>query len=49
MEGGIVLIDLLKAGVPLVLAIWLINRAVRARTALEEMSRRLDFRLKCCA
>lgn len=42
MEGGIALIILLVLGVPLVVAIWLIVRAVQAGSRIEELGRRLD-------
>lgn len=41
MEGGIVLIILLVLGVPIVVAIWLIARAVQAGNRLDEISQRL--------
>jgi uncharacterized membrane protein len=41
MEGGIVLIILLVIGVPLVVAIWLITRAIQAGNEISELSRRL--------
>jgi len=41
MEGGIVIIILLVIGVPLVIAIWLITRAIQAGNEISELSRRL--------
>ena len=43
MDGGIVLIVLLVLGVPLVVAIWLIVRAINAANDLKELSRRLGY------
>src|SRR5215469_17716230 len=40
-EGGIVLIILLILGVPILVAIWLISRAVQAGRRIEELSQRL--------
>jgi uncharacterized membrane protein len=41
MDGGIVLIILIFLGVPLVVAIWLIVRAVSSKSEIQELSRRL--------
>jgi len=42
MEASIALIVLLILGVPLALAIWLITPAVRAKSQIENLSRRVD-------
>src|SRR4051812_42962716 len=39
--GGIILVVLLILGAPLALAVWLIVRAVEARSRVEEISQRL--------
>ena len=52
MDSGIALVVLVILGIPILLAIWLIVRAVNARNRIEELSRRLGelesevFRLK---
>jgi len=42
-EGGIVFIILLILGVPVLVAIWLIVRAISAGSKIEELTRRLGF------
>src|ERR1017187_819244 len=42
MEQAIPLIIVLVLGIPIVLAIWLVVRAVSARRRIEELSRRVD-------
>src|SRR5437868_5697856 len=42
MEAGITLIVILVIGVPLILGIWLIVRAVQARRSIEELAKRLQ-------
>ncbi len=41
MEGGITLLILIILGVPIAVAIWLINRAVESRNRIETLSQRL--------
>lgn len=41
MEGGIGLLILLILGVPILVAIWLISRAIQASNRIEELSQRL--------